>query len=391
MGGGLKIAQVSPLYESVPPRAYGGTERVVSYLTEELVRRGHEVTLYASGDSVTTACLRTCAPSGLRLQKGVTDPLSYHVCMLETVYREAGDYDLVHFHVDYLHYPLFRRSSVRHVTTLHGRLDLPELVPLYREFIDVPLVSISLAQREPIPWTNWVGNVYHGIPAPGDQAADAENHDYLAFVGRLSPEKRLDRAVEIAEKAGMPLKVMAKVADCERGYFDTCIRHLLTKPLVEFLGEGTEREKMDLLAGALALLFPIDWPEPFGLVMVEAFSVGTPVVAYAGGAVREVVDEGVTGFVVDGIDDAVKAVEMCASIDRAGVRRVFEERFSVGRMVDDYLSLYETLAAEEPLSLLSGRRRSTISATGTAPRIELPITSSPAATRSSSVSDRSSA
>lgn len=339
----MRIAQVAPLYESVPPKLYGGTERVVSYLTEELVRRGHDVTLYASGDSETSARLIPCSAAGLRLDPSVKDPLALHVAMLERVARDALEYDIIHYHTDYLSFPLSRRHGTPHVTTLHGRLDLPELVPIYREFKDVPLVSISHSQRKPLPWANWKATIYHGLPRDCACLSPTAG-DYLVFLGRLSPEKRPDRAIEIASRAGLPLRIMGKVDAADRAYYRAVIRPLLKKGAdVEFVGEGGDAEKFPVLAGALALLFPIDWPEPFGLVQIEAMAVGTPVIAFPHGSVPEVIDHEVTGFIVHSVEEAVQMVDRCASLDRAQIRRVFEERFSVERMVDEYEELYEAL------------------------------------------------
>ncbi len=364
----MRIAQVAPLYESVPPKLYGGTERVVSYLTEELVRRGHDVTLYASRDSQTSARLVPCATAGLRLDPNVKDPLALHVAMLERVARDALEYDLIHYHTDYLSFPLSRRHGTPHVTTLHGRLDLPELVPIFREFSDIPLVSISHAQRKPLPWANWKATIYHGLPK--DCACLSESPgEYLVFLGRLSPEKRPDRAIEIARLAGMPLKIMGKVDAADRAYYRSVIRPLLRKADVEFVGEGGDAEKFPVLAGALALLFPIDWPEPFGLVQIEAMAVGTPVIAFPHGSVPEVIDHEVTGFIVHSVEEAARMVDRCAALDRAQIRQVFEERFSVERMVDEYEQLYETLAGAREFrrevkvySRYTGRRTATPSA-----------------------------
>jgi glycosyltransferase involved in cell wall biosynthesis len=338
----MKIAQVAPLYESVPPQGYGGTERVVSYLTEELVRQGHEVTLFASGDSVTQARLVSPCPRSLRLNKDCVDPLACHVLMLEMVVREVSNFDLIHFHIDYLHFPLSRRHGRPHVTTLHGRLDLPELPALYREYREVPVVSISDAQRLPLPFANWLGTVHHGLPLDLHTPRTTPGK-YLAFLGRISPEKRVDRAVEIARRVGMPLKVAAKIDRADRDYFDTWIKPLFADPLVEYLGELGGRDKDEFLGNAHALLFPIDWPEPFGLVMIEALACGTPVIAWRCGSVPEVIDEGITGFIVDSLDEAVRAVERVPSLDRRRCREVFEQRFSVERMTRDYLALYERL------------------------------------------------
>ena len=344
----MRIAQVSPLFESVPPQSYGGTERVVSYLTEELVRQGHDVTLFASGDSVTRAELVAVTDRSLRLSNSCADHLAYHILMLEAVARRADEFDLIHYHIDYLHYPLSRRLESVHVTTLHGRLDLPDLVPLYQEFPEMPVVSISDAQREPLPWVNWVATVHHGLPHDL-YSFSADPGDYLAFVGRISPEKRVDRAIEIARRAGIPLKIAAKIDAVDRVYFEQQIRPLLDDPLVEYLGEVGDREKDALLRGAAALLFPIDWPEPFGLVMIEAMACGTPVIAYNHGSVPEIITEGVSGFVVSSIAEAVAAVRKVPALSRRGVRAEFDARFTVDRMARDYVSLYEQLLeAERP-------------------------------------------
>ena len=343
----MRIAQVAPLYESVPPHGYGGTERVVSYLTEELVRQGHGVTLFASGDSVTRARLIAPAAKSLRLDPNCVDPLAPHILLLETVLREARRFDLIHFHIDYLHFPVSRRSGWPNLTTLHGRLDLPELAPLYREYREVPLASISDAQRQPLPWANWVGTVHHGLPL--DLHSFRETPDnYLAFLGRISPEKRVDRAVEIARRAGMTLKIAAKIDRVDREYFETQIRPLFDDPRVEFVGEVGGGDKDEFLGRARAVLFPIDWPEPFGLVMIESLACGTPVIAWPCGSVPEVIDLGVTGFIVNSLDEAVQAVENVASLSRRRCRDVFEKRFSVERMTRDYLVLYEKLLADRP-------------------------------------------
>ena len=336
----MRIAQVAPLHESVPPRLYGGTERVVSYLTEELVEMGHEVTLFASLDSRTRARLRGACPRALRLDPDVRDPMAHHVLLLEEVFKSAGSFDLIHFHIDYIHFPVARRMGTPHLTTLHGRLDIQDLRPLYMEFKDMPLVSISDYQRRPLAWANWKGTVYHGLPEDLYVPSYVPGR-YLAFLGRMSPEKRPDRAIEIAKRAGIPLKIAAKVDKADQEYFDARIRPLLSEPFVEFLGEVGDAEKNEFLAGALGLLFPIDWPEPFGLVMIEAMACGTPVVAYRRGSVPEVMAHGLTGFVVDDLDQAVKAVQELEWLDRRGCRRYFEERFSATRMARDYLKLYE--------------------------------------------------
>jgi glycosyltransferase involved in cell wall biosynthesis len=340
----MRIAQVSPLIESVPPKTYGGTERVVGYLTEELVRGNHDVTLFASGDSETGARLVPCSPHSLRLDPDCVDPHAWHVLLVERVFEHAGEFDLVHFHVDYLHFPLSRRFAVPQLTTLHGRLDAPELQPLYREYSDMPLVSISNAQREPLAFANWVATIYHGMPSALSRPR-FEAGRYFAFVGRFAPEKRPDLAIEIARRAGIPLKMAAKVDPVDEEYFHDVVEPLLREPGVEYVGEVDEAERSDFLAEAIALLFPIDWPEPFGLVMIEAMACGTPVLAFRRGSVPEVVEDGVTGYVVDDVDGAVEAAARIGAIDRAGCRRRFEERFSVERMTRDYVELYRRLIA----------------------------------------------
>jgi glycosyltransferase involved in cell wall biosynthesis len=344
----MRIAQVAPLFESVPPKYYGGTERVVSYLTEELVRQGHEVTLFASGDSVTKARLVAPCRRSLRLDKQCIDQLAHHVLMLEMVTRQADQFDIIHFHCDYLHFPLSRRYRTPHLTTLHGRLDIPDLVPLYREYSDQPLVSISNAQREPLPFARWLGTVYHGLPVDLYTFRERPGR-YLAFLGRISPEKRVDRAIQIAERLGLPLKIAAKVDAVDREYFEDRIEPMLKNPLIEYLGEIGEGEKDELLGHAMALLFPIDWPEPFGLVMIEALACGTPVIAYRRGAVPEVLEDGITGFIVEGLEDAVRAVERIPTLSRRRCREVFEERFTATRMARDYLALYERVRESRPV------------------------------------------
>jgi glycosyltransferase involved in cell wall biosynthesis len=341
----VRIAQVAPLYESVPPQLYGGTERVVSWLTEQLVREGHEVTLFASGDSVTAARLVAPVPKALRLDPGCVDQLALHLLMLEEVFRRRGDFDVVHFHCDYLHFPLSRRHRQPHVTTLHGRLDIPELPCIYREYEGEAVISISDAQRRPLPWLNWQGTVHHGLPRDLHTFRESPGR-YLAFLGRISPEKRVDRAVEIARRVGIPLKIAAKVDRADRDYFAEQIEPLLKRsaPLVEFVGEVGGSAKDEFLGNAAALLFPIDWPEPFGLVMIEAMACGTPVVAWRNGSVPEVMDDGVTGFVVDDVDEAVRAVGRAGELSRRRCREVFEQRFSVARMTRDYLAVYRRLA-----------------------------------------------
>jgi glycosyltransferase involved in cell wall biosynthesis len=340
----LRIAQISPLYESVPPSSYGGTERVVSYLTEELVQQGHDVTLFASADSTTSARLIGCSPRSLRTSEGSIDTLAHHVLMLERVGRYAREFDVLHFHIDYLHFPFSRRAGWTTLTTLHGRLNIPDLQPLYDEFQDMPVVSISDDQRKPLPHAGWRATVYHGLPR-GLYALNDRPEPYLAFVGRISPEKRVDRAIEIAGRVGMPLRIAAKIDAADREYFDDSIRHMFSLPYVEFLGEIGEHEKQELLGNATALLFPIEWPEPFGLVMIEAMACGTPVVAWRRGSVPEVLDDGVTGCLVESLDEAVAATKRAAAFSRARCRAVFEKRFTAERMARDYVSVYEQLAA----------------------------------------------
>jgi glycosyltransferase involved in cell wall biosynthesis len=338
----MRIAQVAPLFESVPPKYYGGTERVVSYLTEELVRQRHEVTLFASGDSVTKAHLVAACRRSLRLDKHCIDQLSHQVLMLEHVFQRAAEFDIVHFHVDYLHFPFSRRGQLTHVTTLHGRMDIPDLVPLYHEFRDMPVVSISNCQREPLPWANWQATVYNGVPADVYQFR-GEPGSYLAFIGRISPEKRVDRAIKIARQVQIPLKIAAKVDRVDKDYFEGVVEPLLRDSLVEFVGEIGEGEKDEFLGHAYALLFPIDWPEPFGLVMIEAMACGTPVIAYRSGAVPEVMEEGHTGFIVEGLEDAVEAVRRVPELSRKRCREIFDQRFTAARMAHDYVQLYERL------------------------------------------------
>lgn len=340
----MKIAQIAPLIEPVPPKLYGGTERVVSYITEELVRQGHQVTLFASGDSETSAELVACAERSLRLDPQVRDPLAHNVLMLEKVRQRVSEFDVLHFHTDYMFFPLIRDHLLPSVTTLHGRLDFPDLITLYQEFTDIPLVSISDHQRLPLPPVNWAGTVYHGLPADLYPFWENPSADYLAFLGRVSPEKRPDRAISIAWRTGLKLKMASKVDNIDEEYFNTDIAPLLEhhKSHVEFIGEIGLQERRALLGNALALLFPIDWPEPFGLVMIEAMSCGTPVIAYRCGSVPEVVDDGVTGLIVDDELEAVAAVKRVSALDRRGVRKRFEERFTAQRMVNDYLDLYQT-------------------------------------------------
>jgi glycosyltransferase involved in cell wall biosynthesis len=338
----MRIAQVAPLYESVPPKLYGGTERVVSYLTEELVRQGHDVTLFASGDSVTSARLVPGCSTALRLT-GVPEAsaLAQHLLMIERVAQQAYRFDIVHFHLDFMPFSVIRNGGFAAVTTLHGRQDIEGQFPLFREFDDMSLVSISDAQRIAMPWANWVATVHHGLPTENFCPCKPESA-YLSFLGRISPEKRVDRAVEIARRAGMELHVAAKVDDADREYFET-VRDKIEEPHVRFINEIGDEDKCAFLSRSAALLFPIDWPEPFGLVMIEALACGTPVIAFRGGSVEEIVEPGVTGFIVDSIDEAVEAVHRLPSIDRQKCRAVFEERFSARRMCDDYVRVYEQI------------------------------------------------
>jgi glycosyltransferase involved in cell wall biosynthesis len=340
----MKIAQIAPLAEAVPPKLYGGTERIVSYLTEELVRQGHEVTVFASGDSRTSASLVPCCEKALRMDLSIRDPLPHILVMLEDVRSRADDFDVLHFHLDLLQFPIFRDIAARTVTTLHGRLDLRDLHPFYRKFPEFPLVSISADQRRPMPPVNWAGTVHHGLPPELLTFSATATEGYLAFLGRISPEKRPDRAIEIARRARVPIRIAAKVDAVDRDYFEHKIRPLLDDPLVRFIGEIGEPDKSEFLGNARALLFPIDWPEPFGLVMIEAMACGTPVIAFPAGAVPEVVDEGVTGFMVRSIAEAVEAVGRVQDLDRNRIRLRFEQRFSTTRMAHEYVEIYRSLA-----------------------------------------------
>ncbi|VAX02859.1 Glycosyltransferase [hydrothermal vent metagenome] len=335
----MKIAQVSPLIESVPPRQYGGIERIVSYLTEELVAQGHDVTLFASGDSVTSARLIAPCKHALRLDACQESP-AHHLVMFEELYRRAADFDIIHFHTGYQHFPLGRRLTTPHITTQHGRLDIAELEGLNREFHEIPVVSISDSQREPLPYANWQGTVYNGLPLDLYQYR-AKAEDYLAFLGRASPEKGIDEAINIARQAGRKLKIAAKVDLVDKHYFAKTIQPLLKQPGVEFIGEINDAQKQDFLGNASALLFPISWPEPFGLVMTEAMACGTPVIAYNRGAVPEVIEHGVSGFIVNTQQEAIHAVGQLNTIDRQQCRQVFEQHFSSQRMTQNYLRLYE--------------------------------------------------
>ena len=373
----MRIAQVSPLFEAVPPRFYGGTERIVYNLTEALIEEGHEVTLFASGDSLTSAPLRSTLPQALRLS-GNRDATTPHTVLFERIRRDLKDFDLIHFHTEHLHLGASRAMDVAHVSTMHGRLDLPEYQALFRHFYDVPLVSISEHQRRPLPFANWAGCVHHGLlghelkfhahegeifqpglfefshggpstlsiasdPIRESRVARRPQEKYLAFLGRLSREKRVDRAIEIARRTGWKIKIAAKIEPENAGEYLAEIQDLLKEPHVEFVGEINEFQKDEFLGNASALLFPIDWPEPFGLVMIEALAVGTPVIAFANGSVPEVIRDGETGFVVRSVDEACEAVRNLAKLSRHICRREFEKRFTARRMALDYLRVYEEL------------------------------------------------
>ena len=342
----MRIAQVAPLTEAVPPKLYGGTERVVSWITEELVELGHEVTLFASGDSITSARLEAPWPRALRLDGSVRDPNALHLLMLEDIRQQAKDFDFLHFHLDYYPFSLFLRQPTPFLTTWHGRLDLPEHQPLFRAFPTAPLVSISDAQRRPVPHGNWVRTVYHGLPERL-LTPQSVRPSYLAFLGRIAPEKAVDRAIRIAGRCGLPLKIAAKIDPVDRDYFAAEIKPLLNRPSIEYIGEISDREKPAFLSGAIALLLPIDWPEPFGLVMIEAMACGTPVVGFHAGSVPEVVEDGLTGYVVKDETGAVAAVGRIGELSRERVRLRFEERFTSRRMVQEYLEVYRSLMASE--------------------------------------------
>ncbi|AIO32571.1 glycosyltransferase family 4 protein [Burkholderia pseudomultivorans] len=341
----MRIAQIAPLYEAVPPKLYGGTERVVSYLTEALVDLGHDVTLFASGDSVTSARLEAAWPRALRLDPSIRDSMAPHMRLIEQVARVAHEYDVLHFHLDYLPFPLMSRLDVPYVTTLHGRLDLPELQPVFDAFPDAPVVSISNNQRKPLPQAAWAGTVYHGLPDTLLTPRKDVKPEYLAFLGRICPEKRVDTAIRIAAQSGLPLKIAAKVDKADADYFKEVIEPLLGQAHVEFIGEINEAQKPEFLSGAKALLFPIDWPEPFGLVMIEAMACGTPVVAFNRGSVPEVIEDGVTGFIVEDVQGAVGALHRIDSLSRDAIRGRFETRFSSKAMAQRYVETYESLCA----------------------------------------------
>jgi glycosyltransferase involved in cell wall biosynthesis len=345
----LKIAQVAPLAESVPPKWYGGTERVVSYLTEELVRAGHQVTLFASGDSVTAAELVPVVPRALRLDPTVRDCTPYCCMLVDSVMRRAHEFDVVHFHIEFFHYPFAPQFGSRMVTTMHGRLDLPDLYPFYRAFPELPLISISDAQRGPMPAVNWLATIPHGLPR-NLLTYRARPEGHFAFLGRISREKRVDRAIRIARELGVKLKIAAKVDKADKDYFDAEVRHLLDDPLIEYVGEIGEKEKDAFLGSARALLFPIEWPEPFGLVMIEAMACGTPVIAFDRGSVPEVLEDGVTGFIVNSMDEAIRAAARVHTLDRARIRQCFEQRFTAAHMAENHLEAYRRLLSTARIS-----------------------------------------
>ena len=343
----MKIAQVAPLWESVPPQLYGGTERIVSYLTEELVRLGHDVTLFASGDSMTTARLKAACPHSLRLATGPVNRDAPFVLMMEQAFgSHAAEFDIIHSHLDFLSFPMSRRCQTPVVTTLHGRLDLPEIIPVFDEYADMPVISISDAQRRPLPGANWQSTIYHGLPDL--YSFHPNGGSYLAFLGRISPEKCPDHAIEVAKRVGMPLRIAAKVDPADRAYFETQIERLLEHPLVEYVGEITDAEKCDFLGDAAAVLCPYDWPEPFGLVLIEALACGTPVLAYRRGSIPEILEDGVTGFICENLEDMVASIDRLSLIDRRRCRESFEQRFTIQRMAENHVALYERMAAAIP-------------------------------------------
>lgn len=340
----MKIAQVPPLFESVPPKMYGGTERVVSYLTEELVRQGHQVTLFGTNDSVTSAQINPVCEQAIRLNADCVDPIAWHIYQLQLVQECADEFDVIHFHNDYLHFPVSKQQGYPHITTLHGRLDLKDLEPIYSKFFDLPMVSISHSQRKPLPHINWVGNVYHGLPKDYYNLRDGEG-GYLAFLGRISPEKRPDRAIEIAIKSGIPLKIAAKIDKADTVYYEEKIKPIMDHPLIEFIGEIGDTDKEEFLGNALALLFPIDWPEPFGMVVIEAMATGTPVIAFNCGSVPELITHGENGFIVSSVNEAVHAVNNLHLIKRKNCREKFETSYTSTVMADQYVKLYENVAS----------------------------------------------
>jgi glycosyltransferase involved in cell wall biosynthesis len=338
----MRIAQVAPLTEAIPPKLYGGTERVVYWLIEELVALGHDVTLFGSGDSCTSAKLEAFWPRALRLDGSIRDPNALHMAMLEQVRRQANEFDFLHFHLDYYPFSLFSRQSTPFLTTLHGRLDLPEHQPVFDTFSSVPVVSISNSQRRPLPQARWIKTVHHGLPEKMIVPLPV-TPSYFAFLGRIAPEKRVDRAIRIAEHCGIPLKIAAKIDRADRDYYEEEIHPMFSSPYVEYIGEIGDADKSAFLSGAIALLVPIDWPEPFGLVMIEAMACGTPVIAYNRGSVPEIIDDGLTGFVVEDEAGAIGAVDRLSHLSRKKIRQRFEERFTARRMALDYLAVYRSL------------------------------------------------
>ncbi|WP_132225524.1 glycosyltransferase family 4 protein [Albibacterium bauzanense] len=337
----LRIAQIAPLYESLPPKLYGGTERIVYYLTEELVKQGHEITLFASGDSITNAKLIAPVNEGLRLKKDCIDPLAYHIIEMQEVIKHAKEFDILHFHTDYLHFP-FSNLKVPSITTLHGRLDIPELQDIYKVFPYQKLISISNNQRRPLPQAKFVKTVYHGLPENLHSLGNGTG-DYLAFLGRISPEKGIERAIRIALATNIKLKIAAKIDKADLAYYENDVKYLLNHPLIEYIGEINEQQKTEFLGNAKALIFPINWPEPFGLVMIEAMACGTPVIAFNNGSVPEILEDGVTGFIVDTMTQAIFAVSQLKYLSRIKIRQTFEKRFTAKRMAEDYINVYYSL------------------------------------------------
>jgi glycosyltransferase involved in cell wall biosynthesis len=345
----MRIAEVAPLYESVPPKYYGGTERIISFLTEELIRQGHEVTLFASADSITKANLIPIVPGALRLDPDCLDQLAPHIVEIQEVAEHLDEFDIVHFHIDYLHFPFSQVMSRPHVTTLHGRLDIPELQLVYHKFSQ-PVISISNDQRKPLPQANYLATVYHGLPLDLFKQSHGSGK-YLAFLGRTSPEKGLGKAIEWAVAANLPLKIAAKVDKVDQQHFDTCIKPLLEHPLIEFVGEINEQQKQDFLGDALALLFPINWAEPFGIVIIEAMACGTPVIAHGRGSVPEIIEQGKNGFIVSSTEEAVECIRQIPNLDRNKIRQAFEERFTAERMTKDYLAVFSKLISMPVINL----------------------------------------
>jgi glycosyltransferase involved in cell wall biosynthesis len=358
----MRVAQIAPLTEAIPPKLYGGTERVVYWLVEELVALGHDVTLFASGDSRTSAKLQAGWPRALRLDGSIRDPNALHISMLEHVRRQASQFDFLHFHLDYYPFSLFSRQATPFLTTLHGRLDLPEHQPVFNTFSSIPVVSISNAQRRPLPQARWARTIHHGLPQDLLRPQPVRP-SYLAFLGRIAPEKRVDRAIRIAEHCGIPLKIAAKVDPFDRDYYAEEIQPMLASPNVEYIGEIGDKDKSQFLSGAIALLVPIDWPEPFGLVMIEAMACGTPVIAYNRGSVPEIIEEGLTGFVVEDEAGAIGAVDRLDELSRAKIRQQFEQRFTARRMALDYLAVYRSLMDATPkLRLVSDDKAPSVAA-----------------------------